>query len=175
MKITLSKSQWQFIGKKTGWLKTAQLTPEEEIEENKALGSLDNLSVEVNEGDTTSEQVTRLTWNYRTENTYDKPTGERIDSKNYTMKISGIVYYPDLLQKKYGDIQKFVTGYEDGWKDDLIGKEEIKNIDWDSFQLDNFKSEKIDDKNHQVLAEYSFVTESEPYFPEYEYTGEEDI
>jgi hypothetical protein len=175
MKIKLSKSQWQLIGKKTGWLKTAQLTPEEEVEENKALASLDNLDIEVDEGETTSEKVTHLEWSYQRENTYDRPTGENIDSKNYTMKISGIVYYPDLLQKKYGNIQKFVTGYEDGWKDDLITKEKIKDINWDSFQLDNFKSEKIDDNNYQVLAEYSFVTESEPYFPEREYTGEENI
>jgi len=166
MKITLSKKQWEFIGKNTGWLKTAQLTPEEQSEEDKALASLDSLNIEVDEGEATSDKVTRLEWSYQRENTYDKPTGQNIDTKNYVMKISGVVYYPDLLQAKHGTLQKFVTGYEDGWKDDLIMKEKIKDIKWDSFQLDNFNSKKIDDKNYQVLAEYSFITESEPYFPE---------
>ena len=27
MKITLSKQQWEFVGKKTGWIKTAQIEP----------------------------------------------------------------------------------------------------------------------------------------------------
>jgi hypothetical protein len=31
MKITLSKSQWQFIGKKAGWMKKAQILPDDGI------------------------------------------------------------------------------------------------------------------------------------------------
>ena len=31
MKITLSKYQWEFIGKKTGWSKTAQVIPDDGI------------------------------------------------------------------------------------------------------------------------------------------------
>jgi len=34
MKITLSKQQWEFIGKKTGWIKTTQTKTVELIDEN---------------------------------------------------------------------------------------------------------------------------------------------
>ena len=166
MKLTLSKSQWKLIGKTAGWLKKSQLTPEQQVEKDKAFASLDNLNIEVDEGNETSEQITQLQWSDKTENTYEKPTGKYTDSKDYTMKISGVVYYPDSLQAEHGTLQNFVRGYEDGWKDDLVIKEEIKDINWESFQLDNFVEKKIDDENYQVLAQYSFSTESEPYYPE---------
>ena len=46
MKITLSKRQWEFIGKKTGWTKEAQGNPNQPLEELKRIATDPNSTAE---------------------------------------------------------------------------------------------------------------------------------
>jgi len=153
MKITLSKAQWQQIGKTTGWIKRAQLAPEQEVEENKAQKSVENLDTRTEEVSEENEKETQLAWSYQTETTYDKPTGRDISVKYCTLTVYGTVYYPDFLQQIHGTLEDFVC--DDCWRDaidyDEIGSGEIKE-----FGKESFTSKKIGENDYEIVAKYSF-------------------
>ena len=153
MKITLSKKQWQLIGRKTGWIKTAQLTPEQEEERDKAYASMENLSIDVQELDRREENEEIL------RGPDSVKTGRTIYTQDYEMDVSGTIYYPDFLQETHGNVQKFVSDFKDFWELYLQQEKNIYHIDWNSFSIKTFSSKKIDDKNHEINAVYLFSTE----------------
>jgi hypothetical protein len=97
MKITLSKSQWQFIGKQAGWMKTASLSSDNWDRFKKYIGmrSWDEI-VETGEGRaTTEEQNSIIHLGY-----YDKEiTQESINGlKNGVPYKSGLRVLLDLVE-----------------------------------------------------------------------------
>ena len=153
MKITLSKKQWQFIGQKTGWIKTAQYTPEQEKERTKAFNSMDNLNVETTEWDRREEKEEVL------RGPDSVPTGRTIYTQDYEMEVSGTIYYPDFMQELYGSVEEFVSKFTDFWDIYLEQEKKIRNVNWNTFNTKKFESKKIDDKNYEIEATYLFSTE----------------